>query len=65
MGNPMEFLPTADDERIIRAVMHDGERPGDVIRRALRLLEREARLDHARRESERLAADPSGNTGTW
>jgi antitoxin ParD1/3/4 len=62
----MEFRPTADDERIIASVMHEGEQPADVIRRALRLLEREARLDHVRRESERLAADtPSQETGRW
>jgi hypothetical protein len=36
------FRPTDDDERIIRAAMRDDERTADVIRRALRLLDRES-----------------------
>lgn len=35
------FRATPEDERIIKAAMEEGERTSDVIRRALRLLERE------------------------
>ncbi len=66
MGSTVEFVPTEDDRRIIASVMHDDERPEDVIRRALRLLEREARLDRVRRESERLAAEtPAPEADNW
>ena len=34
--------PTEDGERILREAMRDDERTADVIRRALRLLDREA-----------------------
>ncbi|MFB4276489.1 MULTISPECIES: hypothetical protein [unclassified Nonomuraea] len=35
------FRANAEDERIIRAALREGERPSDVLRRALRLLQRE------------------------
>jgi hypothetical protein len=35
------FRPTEEDERIIKAAMRADEHISDVIRRALRLLERE------------------------
>ena len=37
------FRATPEDERIIQEAMQEGERTSDVIRRALRLLERELR----------------------
>jgi hypothetical protein len=39
------------------AAMRPDERTSDVIRRALRLLEREVWLTHARSDAERLAAE--------
>ncbi|TYB59104.1 hypothetical protein FXF51_34530 [Nonomuraea sp. PA05] len=35
------FRANAEDERIIRAALREGERPSDVLRRALRLMQRE------------------------
>ncbi|UBU13267.1 hypothetical protein [Nonomuraea gerenzanensis] len=35
------FRANAEDERIIRRALREGERPSDVLRRALRLLQRE------------------------
>ncbi|MEV0999764.1 hypothetical protein [Nonomuraea sp. NPDC050202] len=35
------FRANAEDERIIRSALREGERPSDVLRRALRLLQRE------------------------
>ncbi|MBF8186523.1 hypothetical protein ITP53_12380 [Nonomuraea sp. K274] len=45
-----DFPANAEDERIIRAALREGERPSDVLRRALRLLQREMWHDrmHAR-----------------
>jgi hypothetical protein len=60
------FRPTEEDERIIREAMRDEERTADVIRRALRLLEREAWLARARDDAERLAdEDQSGEAAAW
>ena len=55
MATTIGFRPTEDDERIIRAAMRPDERTTDVIRRALRLLEREVWLTRAREDAERLA----------
>ncbi|MFI6787581.1 hypothetical protein ACIBG4_09635 [Nonomuraea sp. NPDC050383] len=51
------FRATPEDERIIKAAMEEGERTSDVIRRALRLLEREVWLQRARADAERLAGE--------
>jgi hypothetical protein len=60
------FRPTEDDERIIREAMRDDERTADVIRRALRLLDREAWLARARADAERLTnEDLSGEADAW
>jgi hypothetical protein len=60
------FRPTEEDERIIREAMRDEERTADVIRRALRLLDREAWLARARADAERLAdEDLSGEAAAW
>jgi Arc/MetJ-type ribon-helix-helix transcriptional regulator len=48
------FRPTEEDERIIKAAMRSGEHKSDVIRRALRLLEREVWVKQARADAERL-----------
>ena len=57
MATTIGFRPTEEDERIIEAAMRDGERTSDVIRRALRLLEREVWLSQARSDAERLATE--------
>jgi hypothetical protein len=60
------FRPTEEDERIIREAMRDEERTTDVIRRALRLLDREAWLARARADAERLSdEDLSGEADAW
>lgn len=61
MATTIGFRPTEDDERIIKAAMHGGERTSDVIRRALRLLDREVWLVQARADMERLAAEDLSN----
>ncbi|CCG04178.1 hypothetical protein [Blastococcus saxobsidens] len=66
MTKTIGFRPTDEDERIIREGMRDGERTADVIRRALRLLDREAWLARARGDAERLAdEDLSGEADAW
>jgi antitoxin ParD1/3/4 len=66
MATTIGFRPTAEDERIITTAMRDGERTSDVIRRALRLLEREVWLSKARSDAERLAdEDLSGEQDAW
>lgn len=57
------FRPTAEDLNVIEANRREGEKTSDVIRRALRLLDREAweeraREDMRRLRSEDLSADP-------
>jgi antitoxin ParD1/3/4 len=66
MVKTIGFRPTDEDDRIIREAMRDDERTADVIRRALRLLDREAWLARARADAERLAdEDLSGETDAW
>jgi antitoxin ParD1/3/4 len=66
MARTIGFRPTAEDERIIKAAMHPDEGTSDVIRRALRLLEREVWLAQARSDAEQLAAeDLSGEADAW
>lgn len=48
------FRPTDEDEQIIKAAMQSGEHKSDVIRRALRLLEREVWVKQARADASRL-----------
>jgi hypothetical protein len=57
------FRPTEEDLRVIEANRHADEKTSDVIRRALRLLDREtweerARADMHRLRSEDLSAEP-------
>jgi hypothetical protein len=60
------FRPTEEDERIIREAMRDEERTADVIRRALRLLDREAWLARAHADAERLSdEDLSDEADVW
>jgi len=49
------FRPTAEDLGIIQANRREAEKAGDVIRRALRLLDREAREERARADMLRLS----------
>jgi antitoxin ParD1/3/4 len=66
MAKTIGFRPTEEDERILRAAMRDDERTADVIRRALRLLDREAWLARARADAERLAdEDLSDEADAW
>jgi len=55
MASTIGFRPTEEDEKIIKAAMRADERTSDVIRRALRLLEREVWINQARSDAERLA----------
>lgn len=60
------FRPNEADEQIIKAAMHSGERKSDVIRRALRLLEREVWVERARDDAERLRdEDVSTEQDAW
>lgn len=57
------FRPTAEDLGVIEANRREGEKTSDVIRRALRLLDRESWEERAREDmrqlrSEDLSADP-------
>lgn len=66
MARTIGFRPTEEDEKIIRAAMRSDERTSDVIRRALRLLEREVWLRQARQDAERLSAeDLAGERDAW
>ncbi|MEU5596529.1 hypothetical protein [Streptomyces sp. NPDC020298] len=66
MASTIGFRPTEEDERIIKAAMKSGDSTSDVIRRALRLLEREVWLAEARAAAERLAdEDLSEEEDAW
>lgn len=60
------FRPTEEDRRIIEAAKRPDEGVTDVIRRALRLLEREDWLKQAREDAERLADEElSAEEDAW
>ncbi|RIQ22307.1 hypothetical protein [Jiangella rhizosphaerae] len=66
MAATIGFRPTERDEQIIRAAMRSGEHKSDVIRRALRLLEREVWAEQARADAERLRTeDLSAEQDAW
>lgn len=66
MASTVGFRPTPEDEHIINAAMRGNERTSDVIRRALRLLEREVWLEKARADAERLREeDVSDEADAW
>jgi len=66
MAATIGFRPTDEDERIIKAAMGPNEGTSDVIRRALRLLEREVWLSKARADAERLAdEDLNAEADAW
>lgn len=66
MTDTIGFRPTEEDKRIIEAAMATGEHKSDVIRRALRLLEREVWLAKARADAERLRdEDLSDEPDAW
>jgi antitoxin ParD1/3/4 len=54
------FRPTEEDERIIKAAIRPDERTSDVIRRALRLLEREVWLSRASRAAHKPRTADAG-----
>jgi hypothetical protein len=65
-ASQVAFRPTEEDRRIIESAKRPDEGVTDVIRRALRLLEREDWLRQARADAERLAAeDLSGEEDAW
>jgi hypothetical protein len=60
------FRPTAEDLQVIEANRREDEKTSDVIRRALRLLDREAWEDRARADMHRLRSeDLSGAADEW
>ncbi|WP_219471346.1 hypothetical protein [Nonomuraea rhizosphaerae] len=62
----VNFLATPEDKRIIDALTREGEGPDDVIRRALRLLDRELRLEQARADmKQRVGKNLSEEEGAW
>lgn len=60
------FRPTEEDLRVIEASRRTGEKTSDVIRRALRLLDREAWEERARADMHRLRTeDLSTEADAW
>jgi antitoxin ParD1/3/4 len=60
------FRPTAEDLGLIEANRREGEKTSDVIRRALRLLDRAAWEDRARADMNRLKdEDLSAEEDAW
>jgi antitoxin ParD1/3/4 len=60
------FRPTEEDLRVIEANRREDEKTSDVIRRALRLLDREAWEERARADMHRLRAeDLSAEADAW
>ena len=60
------FRPTEEDLRIIEANRRKDEKTSDVIRRALRLLDREAWEERARADMDRLKSeDLSAEADAW
>jgi antitoxin ParD1/3/4 len=54
MATQITFRATDEDEQIIEAARHGDESTTDVLRRALKLLDREAWLEQARADAARL-----------
>jgi len=60
------FRPTEEDLRVIEANRREHEKTSDVIRRALRLLDREAWEERARADMHRLRSeDLSAEPDAW
>ena len=60
------FRPTEEDLRVIDANRREDEKTSDVIRRALRLLDREAWEERARADMHRLRSeDLSAEADAW
>ena len=60
------FRPSEEDLRVIEANRRDDEKTSDVIRRALRLLDREAWEERARADMHRLRSeDLSAEPDAW
>lgn len=54
MTQTISFRATAMDAQIIERTLRPGEKKSDVIRRALKLLERDEWMQQAYRDAERL-----------
>ncbi|RJO78033.1 hypothetical protein D5S18_07175 [Nocardia panacis] len=54
MAATITFRPNVDDERIIDRARHDDETTTDVLRRALRLLDRQEWIAQAQADAARL-----------
>jgi antitoxin ParD1/3/4 len=66
MASSIGFRPTPEDERILAAATREGESTTDVIRRALRLLEREQWLTQAHTDAQDLATeDLTSEDAAW
>jgi Arc/MetJ-type ribon-helix-helix transcriptional regulator len=66
MASSIGFRPTPEDERILAAATREGESTTDVIRRALRLLEREQWLTQAHADAQDLTAeDLTSEDAAW
>ena len=63
MEDDAGFRPTEEELRIIEANQRQGETAGDVIRRALRLLDREAEVECARAARHRPMSEAPAETG--
>ena len=60
------FRATEEDLRVIEANRREGEKTSDVIRRALRLLDREAWEERARADMRRLRSEElSAEADEW
>jgi hypothetical protein len=60
------FRPTEEDLRVIEANRREDEKTSDVIRRALRLLDRQAWEERARADMHRLRSeDLSAEADAW
>lgn len=62
-SSQVAFRPTEEDRRIIESAKRPDEGVTEVIRRALRLLEREEWLKQARGDAERLADEDLSEEG--
>lgn len=66
MTDTIGFRPTEEDKRIIEAAMEAGEHKSDVLRRGLRLLEKEVWLAKARADLDRIRdEDLSDEPDAW
>ncbi len=60
MRTPIGFLPTADEERILREAARPGESTSDTLRRALRLLDHRRWLEQFHADANRIKDESLG-----